>query len=204
MRIACSCPRHRRVSSGRVWQGFSDAAAVRLKHTSCSCCAVLGFLAVLVGEAVMLLGSSEGVAPCRRAPRGLQSDWGTRGSHAVMLSSSSEGRLMVVRSLRCSSESCFVALLPHGVASLRSARHAGSGVQPCPSEGTTNVALLRAEWLLLHGAASLRSARLACGGVQPCPSEGTTNSALLRAVWYSCSMVQRLLAVLVILAVKFN
>ena len=174
----------------------SDAAAVRLKQTSCSCCAVLGFLAVLVAEAVVLLGSSEGVAPCRRAPRSavrLGHTWRS----SVMLS-------CLRGSLRCSSESCFVALLSHGVASLRSARHACSGVQPCPSEGTTNVALLRAEWLLLHGAASLRSARLACGGVQPCPSEGTTNSALLRAVWYSCSMVQRLLAVLVILAVKFN
>ena len=81
----------------------SGAAAVRLKQTPCSCCAVLGFLAVLVAEAVMLLGSSEGVAPCRRAPRSavrLGHTW-----RSVMLSCSYEGHYDAAPS-RASWHSC--------------------------------------------------------------------------------------------------
>ena len=83
---------------------FSGAAAVRLKQTPCSCCAVLGFLAVLVAEAVMSLGSSEGVAPCRRAPRAAVRMGHTCRS-SVILSCSYEGHYDAAPS-RASWHSC--------------------------------------------------------------------------------------------------
>jgi hypothetical protein len=116
MRIACFCPRHRRVSSGRVWQGFFGCCCSQAEADTmpvlcgawiprCACCRG-GDVAGLIRGCSSLQESSE---VCSQT-----------GAYVAVCDA-----VMFIRgSLRCSSESCFVALLSDGLASLRSADHA--------------------------------------------------------------------------------